>query len=39
VKAAERLNKELETEGSDKRVEVVVRESPPRASTTMRSSS
>jgi inositol-phosphate transport system substrate-binding protein len=28
VKAAERLNKELETEGSGKRVEVVVRESP-----------
>ena len=28
VKAAERLNKELEAEGSDKRVEVVVRESP-----------
>src|SRR5262245_41431000 len=28
VKAAERLNKELATEGSDKRVEVVVRESP-----------
>jgi inositol-phosphate transport system substrate-binding protein len=28
VKAAERLNAELEAEGSDKRVEVVVRESP-----------
>src|SRR5882724_11857611 len=28
VKAAERLNKELEAEGSDKRVEVTVRESP-----------
>ena len=28
VTAAERLNKELEAEGSDKRVEVVVRESP-----------
>src|SRR5215472_8377277 len=28
VKAAERLNKELETEGSGKRVQVVVRESP-----------
>ena len=28
VKAAERLNKELEAEGSPKRVEVVVRESP-----------
>lgn len=28
VKAAERLNKALATEGSDKRVEVVVRESP-----------
>jgi inositol-phosphate transport system substrate-binding protein len=28
VKAAERLNKELEAEGSDKRVEVAVRESP-----------
>ena len=28
VKAAERLNTELEAEGSDKRVEVVVRESP-----------
>lgn len=28
VKAAERLNKELEAEGSEKRVEVVVRESP-----------
>jgi inositol-phosphate transport system substrate-binding protein len=28
VKAAERLNKELAAEGSDKRVEVVVRESP-----------
>jgi inositol-phosphate transport system substrate-binding protein len=28
LKAAERLNKELEAEGSDKRVEVVVRESP-----------
>ena len=28
VKAAERLNKALEAEGSDKRVEVVVRESP-----------
>src|SRR5882757_2192865 len=28
LKAAERLNKELEAEGSDKRVEVTVRESP-----------
>ncbi|TJW39690.1 MAG: sugar ABC transporter substrate-binding protein, partial [Mesorhizobium sp.] len=28
VKAAERLNKELEAEGSPKRVEVAVRESP-----------
>jgi inositol-phosphate transport system substrate-binding protein len=28
VKAAERLNQELEAEGSDKRVEVMVRESP-----------
>ena len=28
VKAAERLNKELAAEGSDKRVEVVVRQSP-----------
>ena len=35
VKAAERLNKELEAEGS-KRVEVVVRESPAKGFTTTR---
>ena len=39
VKAAERLNAELEAEGSDKRVEVVIRESPAPISTRTRCSS